>query len=58
MSCTLDGTITVSTATLDPVGVNSWRWVGCELAKTTFLTSIKIDVFKIEGMDVARDLIR
>lgn len=47
----LDGAI--SSSILNVIGVNTGRMIGCELAKSALLPPVEVNIFDIEGVDVA-----
>ena len=51
-----DCAISIRAATLDSVGIDAGRIVGCELAQSTLLATVEVDVFEVEGVDVTWDI--
>jgi len=52
----LDCAVPGSTTTLDSVGVNAWSTLGGELAQSAPFAAIEVDVFDIEGVDMAWEI--
>lgn len=50
-----DGAISIASA-LHALAVDAWGTSGSEAALTSLITTIKVDVFEVEGVDVAWDI--